>query len=150
MTNPRTRGFTLIEMLIVVTIIGIVSGFGLPRMNELMKRESTRSARREVVTLVSRARNTAAQRGCRSTLHISASTDQVWVTSCKLTGTGRDTIGTVLNTLTRYKVLLAADADSLPFAANSLGLGTGTISFTFTRDSYSNTMRVSSVGRATW
>ena len=150
MTNSRKRGFTVIEMLIVVTLIGVVSAFGLPRMNELMKRESTRSARREVVTLVSRARNSAAQRGCRATLHIDAATERVWVTVCSTTTTGLDTLGPILNTQTKYKVLMAADADSLPFAANSLGLATSTISFSFTRDSYSTSMRVTRVGRATW
>lgn len=150
MVINRRSGFTLIEMLIVMTLIGVISAVALPRMNGAMMREATRSARREVATQVTRARNAAAQRGCRATLHMDAAADKVWVTACKASGNGVDTIGPVSDLATRYKVDMAVAEDSLPFAANSLGLGTGTIGFTFTRNSYSVAMRVTPVGRAAW
>lgn len=146
----RTRGFTLIEMLIVMTLIGVVSAFSVPRVANTLRREAARSARREIATQVMRARNAAAQRGCRATLHINSSSDRVWVTVCKTTGTGVDTIGTITDVATRYKVNMIATADSLPFAANSLGLGTATIAVAFARGTYWVTMAITPVGRATW
>jgi hypothetical protein len=119
-------------------------------MANTMRREAARSARREIATQVMRARNAAAQRGCRATLHISSSSDRVWVTACKTSGTGVDTIGTITDVAARYKVNMVATADSLPFAANSLGLGTSTILFAFARGTNWITMSVTPVGRATW
>ena len=57
-------GFTLVEVLISMLIMGIVSALGIPRFSDWMNREKVRTARREVTVLLAGARSVAAQRGC--------------------------------------------------------------------------------------
>jgi prepilin-type N-terminal cleavage/methylation domain-containing protein len=129
----RRSGFTIIELLIVIVIIGTVTAFGLPRMNDAVRNESVRSARREVTTQLARAKATAVQRACRSALQIREASGRVWVEACKTTGAGRDTVGAMSNLASKYGVTISTTADSLVFAPNSIGLAPATITMTFTR-----------------
>jgi Tfp pilus assembly protein FimT len=138
-------------MLIVLTIIGTVTAFAFPRLRTTQTHEAARSARREVTTQIARAKATAMQRACRTTVQFRQATNKVWVESCKIAGgTARDTIGTVSYLNARYAVAFTTTADSLPFGANSLGLGTGAITMTFTRSGYATSLTVSAIGMPTW
>jgi prepilin-type N-terminal cleavage/methylation domain-containing protein len=144
------RGFTLIELLIVVSLIGGMMALAFPKYSQATSKEGTIGARREVVTQVSRARSVAAQRGCRATLHLSAASDRVWVTSCRISGGGIDTVGMVSGLRTRYNVDFTSSADSLVFSPTSLALGTGSIALGFSRNGQSSAMRITSIGRPVW
>ena len=146
----KRNGFSLVELLIVISIIGVMAAFAFPKMQQQIIHEGVRGARREVATQLMRARAAAAQRACRATVHMDASTARVWVTACKMAGTGLDTVGPISQLASRYTVTMTSDADSLPFAANSLGLGTGTIGMTFTRSGYTLGLRITAIGRAVW
>lgn len=153
--SPHSRwsrsGFSLIELLIVITMIGVLVGVSYPRVARTIDREAVRGARREVVTQVARARTIASQRGCRSTVHFDAATDRVWVTACPISGTGAAvTVGTVSQLSGRYRVDFAASAASLDFLPTGLGIGTTGITLGFTRGEASAALTVSSVGRASW
>jgi prepilin-type N-terminal cleavage/methylation domain-containing protein len=149
LTGSR-RGFSIVELLIAMTLMSAMLALAYPRFDSARMRESTISARREVANQVARARTAAAQRGCRATLHLNSTTERVWVTACRATGTGIDTIGQVSNLSVRYTVNLTSTADSLGFAPTSLALGTTAITLTFARGTQSSTMTISSIGRATW
>jgi prepilin-type N-terminal cleavage/methylation domain-containing protein len=144
------RGFTLLEVLIVLTIIGTVTAFALPRVRGAQNEEATRSARREVTASLARAKGTAVQRGCRATLHMRTDVPRVWVTACKTTGSGIDTIGGVSFLSARYGVTMTSSADSLPFAPNSLGLGTAAITMGFTKSGFTSSLQLTPVGRPIW
>ena len=146
----QKRGFSIIELLIVMSIIGVMAAFAFPKMQDAIIHEATRGARREVATQLMRARAAAAQRGCRATVHMDAATTRVWVTACKVTGTGLDTLGPFSRLDVKYNVTMTSTADSLPFAANSMGMGTGTISMAFTRSGYTSSLRITAIGRAVW
>lgn len=146
----RPRGFTLIELLIVVSLIGVMIAVAFPRFQSALASEARVGARREVVAQLARARSAAVQRGCRSTLHLSAGTDRVWVTACKISGSGVDTVGMVSNLAGRYRVDLTSSASTLDFAPTSLALGTASITLGFARSGQTTSMTVSSIGRATW
>jgi prepilin-type N-terminal cleavage/methylation domain-containing protein len=144
------RGFSMIEILIVMVVIAGMLTFAYPRFSQATELEAIIGARREVVAQVSRARSTAAQRGCRTQLHFRADTDRVWVTACRTTGTGMDTVGTISDLRARYNVDFGVTADSIGFGPTSIGLATAPINMTFTRGVSTRTMVLSSVGRPSW
>src|SRR3989441_13291112 len=73
----RRSGFTTIEMIIVVAIIGIITLIGFPKIRQTLDKTNLRSARAAVGTLAGTARAAAIQRGCRSALHFAAATNAV-------------------------------------------------------------------------
>src|SRR5438552_4788870 len=84
--NPRTggiamrrSGFTTIEMVIVVVLIGIIAMIGFPKISKTLDKTNVRSARDAVGTLAGTARAAAIQRGCRTALHFTGNT--AWVTT---------------------------------------------------------------------
>src|SRR2546430_6794078 len=79
----RRSGFTTIEMVIVVVLIGIIAMIGFPTISKTLDKTNVRSARDALGTLAGTARAAAIQRGCRSVLHFTGNT--VWVTDRKST-----------------------------------------------------------------
>ena len=65
-------GFTTIEMLIVVAIIGIITLIGFPKIRRTLDKTNVRSARTATGTLVATARAAAIQRGCVGVVHFTA------------------------------------------------------------------------------
>ena len=89
-------GFTLIELIMVVVIIAIGTGFALPTLKDTYYKEAVRNARRVGLTQIARARGAAANRGCQAVVHGTNGIDgRIWVTSCTADGTGVDTVGNV-------------------------------------------------------
>ncbi|MGH7567989.1 MAG: GspH/FimT family protein [Gemmatimonadales bacterium] len=90
----RKSGFTTIEMIIVIIIIGIVAAIGFPRMKESVEKQNRRAMRAALVGYVAIARSAAVARGCRSSVHfVSGPNSRVWVTSCLTTNpAARDTL----------------------------------------------------------
>ena len=78
------RGFTTIEMIIVVVLIGVIASIGFPRLRRGLEKQRIRNTKALLATMVATARGTAIQRGCVARLNIA--TDSVWVTACGLTG----------------------------------------------------------------
>jgi len=65
---PFTRGFTLAELLIVLTILAIVSAFAIPSFTSLVKKSRQKTELSELISLINLARNTAIQRQVSVTL----------------------------------------------------------------------------------
>ncbi|HTD71727.1 MAG TPA: prepilin-type N-terminal cleavage/methylation domain-containing protein [Gemmatimonadales bacterium] len=116
----QRSGFTTIEMVIVVVLIGLIAMIGFPKISKMLDKTNVRSARDAVGTLAATARAAAIQRGCRSALHFTASPSTVWVTTAcpaKL-----DTVSGVQNFTTRFKVTLAASRDSVQYDPRGLSM----------------------------
>ena len=78
------KGFSTIEMIIVVVLIGIIASIGFPRLRRGLEKQRIRNTKALLATMVATARATAIQRGCVATLNFAV--DSVWVTACGLVG----------------------------------------------------------------
>lgn len=76
----RRTGFSTIEMIMVVVLIGLIGAIGYPRLRRGFEKQNIRSAKALTATLVATARGTAIQRGCAATLNMTS--DSIWVTAC--------------------------------------------------------------------
>lgn len=121
----RRSGFTTIEMVIVVAIIGIIALIGFPKIRRTLDRTNVRSARDALSTEAVIARSAAIQRGCRGVIHFtSGASATVWVTTqC---GAKVDTVAGVEPLATRFKVTLAATRDSVQYDPRGLSLDNAT------------------------
>ena len=74
------KGFSTIEMIIVIVLIGLIASIGFPRLRDGLEKQNVRSAKALIATLAATARGAAIQRGCSATLNLTV--DSVWVTAC--------------------------------------------------------------------
>ena len=118
-------GVTFLELLIVLTIMGVMTAMSLPKIFNVLHQTSARSARVGFGTLVSTARSVAVQRACTATLHFTTgSAGLVWVTACKGGGlTGTDTVGVVDKLAVRFGVSIASSSSSLQFDSRGISIG---------------------------
>jgi prepilin-type N-terminal cleavage/methylation domain-containing protein len=120
MGMSKTRGFTLIELIVTMIIIGLVIGFSAPSIKDGMEKINVREAKVSMANYVARTRGSAVARGCSTTLNITTGTaGKVWITSCKSGDVGRtvavDTVGTVDLLAARYGVNLSSTTNALTF-----------------------------------
>jgi prepilin-type N-terminal cleavage/methylation domain-containing protein len=113
-------GFTAIEMVIVVVLIGIIAMIGFPKISKTLDKTNVRSARAAVGTLAATARAAAIQRGCRSVLHFTATPSTVWVTTACPTKV--DTVSGVQDLQARFKVTMSASRDSVQYDPRGLSM----------------------------
>src|SRR5438034_10782028 len=106
----RRSGFTLIEMITVVALIGMMVLIGFPKIRRALDKTNVRATRDALSTQAAIARAVAVQRGCRSVLHVtSGSAATVWVTTqCRAKV---DAVGAVDNVGERVSGSLAATGD---------------------------------------
>jgi prepilin-type N-terminal cleavage/methylation domain-containing protein len=151
------RGFTFIEIMIVMVIIGVIASFGIPRIRDSMTKVNIRSARVGFSLLAVTARQAAVARGCRGVLHItSGSNGKAWVTVCKLTATGNvgttvDTIGVPTSLSSRYGVSLASTVDSIQYDPRGISIGytRAVVTFSASGTSYIDSAVVNAIGKVT-
>src|ERR1051325_2442969 len=119
-TCMKRSGFTTIEMVIVVVLIGIIAAIGFPKIRQSLDKANVRSARAAVGTLAATARAVAIQRGCPGVMHFLATNATAWVTrSCPTKvapGSG------VQQLSTRYKVTMVATRDSVRYDPRGLSV----------------------------
>ncbi len=78
---PRRPGFSLVEVLLVVVILGLMMAMALPRITEMKSKSSLRAARQGLSSLFATARAAAVQKGKVATLTMSGTTASVVVLS---------------------------------------------------------------------
>jgi len=146
----RQRGFTFVEILIVMVLIGIIASLGIPRIRGAIYAQNVRSARVLAGTLVVKARAAAIQRGCASAVHFTSGTaGKVWVTTCKPNSSvGLDTLGGLESIAARYSVTFSPSSDSVRYMPNGLALNNNAgTTLKFVSSTYSDSVVINSVGK---
>lgn len=140
--HPRA-GFSLIELMIVITIIGLMLAMAMPRIQDTLVRRNLQGSRAAVVNLYARARVTALQQ--RRTTTVNFNGTSAWITAPRAAG-GLDTVGAVTNLLTQYGVAVAATGNITITPTGLVNAGTP-IQINVTKSGKSDSVMVSGYGR---
>ncbi|GAC1690645.1 MAG: hypothetical protein NVS9B3_09230 [Gemmatimonadaceae bacterium] len=136
-------GFTLLELMIVVAVMGVLVMIGLPKLHAIQQRENMRSATTHMSSLIATAQAAAVRRGRPTALRVRS--DSAWVTL--------DSNGTMLQLTvpvsfkTAYSATLQPVPDTIVF--NSRGfpsLLAGTAKLGITANGASDSVCVSRLG----
>ena len=148
--HGRAAGFTLVETLMVVVILGTVALIGVPRVQSGLNSTNLRGARTTFVNLIAKARASATQTSRVTLLKIEGNNAYVLARPrmVPLAGSTADTVGTVQPLDQLYGVTLTAAVDSIRFDPRGLGsgFGSGTV-FQLSRDGHTDSIRVDGLGR---
>ena len=123
------RGFTLLELMIGLAIIGVLTLTALPAITRIGDRAQVKSARTAAVNHLSSAR-LAAQHGGRLVV-FKVSGGRLWAEAQpRLVPAGLstlDTVGAVTNLAVEFRVGVTSTLDSIVFDPRGYGTGTGKI-----------------------
>ncbi len=153
MKREKRSGFSLMETLVILLVLGGVAGTALPRIRGAWEQFAVRGAADQFISAHQKARTAAVRFGGVAELHIDASTDRFWVQiDTTASGTGvMDTIGSVVD-LSENKVDLRATRSLLCFDPRGLIAAaagcptTGSLAIGFSRGSWSDTLNVTASG----
>jgi prepilin-type N-terminal cleavage/methylation domain-containing protein len=134
-------GFSLLEMMIVLVMVGILTAMSVPKLTAMGERISVHSAGAEILAELATARQTAIAHGTRVAVRIEALSGRVTVAS------RTDTI------LTRrvgaaHHVTLSVTRDSIAYSPTGLGYGAANTRIIVRRGHAADTIFVSRLGRA--
>jgi prepilin-type N-terminal cleavage/methylation domain-containing protein len=147
----KQRGFSLIEMLVVVVVLGVATLIGLPRIGAGMNKANVRGARTTLINLLSRTRIAATETNRITVLKVEGNNVSILLRPRRLPGAGdADTLGEVMRLGDAYGVTITAPIDSVRFDPRGLaaGFGSGT-TFLLTRNGVSDSVRIDGLGRIT-
>jgi prepilin-type N-terminal cleavage/methylation domain-containing protein len=149
----RQGGFTLLEVIITMSLLAILAALGTPKLSAELRRRTTQTATDEFATAHSLARSIAVRYGRVAQLHISPSTRSFWIDV--------DTSGNALRqratvwyihqltdsavVMTSNRTLLCFDARGIPYTAAPCEAGDAQITFTAREES--DTLNIASLGK---
>jgi prepilin-type N-terminal cleavage/methylation domain-containing protein len=134
------RGTTLIETLVVLALIGIVSGIAWPRLARTAAHAHLHSATAAVISTLGRGRALAMTRRRIVAVTIDSARAAVTVAS------DADTLVDLL-LRSEYGVTISATRDSIAFGPTGRGYGAANTTIVIARDDAADTILVSRLGR---
>jgi prepilin-type N-terminal cleavage/methylation domain-containing protein len=146
-SRKGVAGFTLVEVMIVVILVGLTSLLTAPRIATALATNNTRSARSNAIALYTQARSAATATGRVTTLTFIGNVALITATP-RLSGAGTlDTIGKPQN----FRQIYGVSVTGTPAAALSVdprGLGnSSSTTIYFQRGGYTDSIRVTGFGR---
>jgi prepilin-type N-terminal cleavage/methylation domain-containing protein len=145
----RRRGFSLVEMLIVVVIIGIMLIIGFPKMRAGMTNNNVRAARTALINMIAGARNAGSQTNRSTWVKVDGSRALVLASPRLGVGGGTmDTIGPIQNLGQLYGVTITpATPDSFRFNPTLTSLDVVGKTFIISRSGFADTVSIDGLGR---
>ena len=123
-TSTARAGFTLIELMIAISMVGILMLVGIPKAQTAFRQTQLRSSRNAVINLYQMGRTRAINENRSVTLNMDATS--VWLTAqprkVALAGSDRDTVGTVQNLNAQYGITLVPGGAT--YTVDARGLAT--------------------------
>ena len=153
MFGTQRRGFTLLEAIVVMTVMAIVAAFGGPKLSAALHRRTTSSAADQFVVTHSLSRSTALRYGRVAQLHIDAPTRRFWVdVDTSANGIGqratianvRDVSGSGL-TMSSTRTVLCFDARGIASTSGSCEAGDALV--VFSDGATADTVRTTILGK---
>lgn len=132
--------FTLLELLLVVTIIGVITGVAIPRSRHLLDRIAVRGAAGDAAAMLELARHTAMTRGDRISVDIDSSPARLTMRA------GDDTLRR-RDEKTIHGVRFTASRTPVVYSQLGMGFGVSNLTLMVTRGSAAETVTVSRLGR---
>ena len=136
------RGYTLLELAVVLAIVALVTAVTLPRFDALLDRIAVERAASELTTALAVTRNRAVMRATRARLSIAGDSlridewgDRTWVAATRWPGPDQ------------HRVALTASNPVVIFDPRGLGWGLANTRVVLQRGSQSATITMSRVGR---
>jgi len=77
-SNLSQRGFTLLELLIVIALIGILAAIAVPNFQEMVKRNAVVSQNNELVALLNTAKSEAVRRSTAVRINVEGLDSGAW------------------------------------------------------------------------
>jgi type IV fimbrial biogenesis protein FimT len=149
----RSSGFTLLEIIITMSLLAVIAAMGAPKLSAALRRRTTQTAVDEFVTAHSLARATAVRYGRVAQLHISPSTRSFWI-DVDTSGTSAGQRATVWYThkipdtavvMSSNRSILCFDARGLPSTTAPCEAGDAQIIFTALDKA--DTVNIASLGK---
>ncbi len=149
----RKNGFTLVEMMIVVVLIGAVTLIGWPKVASGLAKNNLRSSRTTLANMFTKARAFAVQSNRRTSINFNGNNVVITATP-RLTAGGSgtvDSIGAVEKLSEIYGVSLTPPSGVTAVAYDPRGFASLTSSRTFfvARNSKTDSVTVDGLGRVT-
>jgi prepilin-type N-terminal cleavage/methylation domain-containing protein len=149
----RKNGFTLVEMMIVVVLIGAILLIGWPKVASGLAKTNLRSSRTTVANMFAKARAFAMQSNRRTWINFNGNNVVITASPRTLGGVGNtvDSIGGVEKLSEAYGVTLTPPGGVTPYsvAYDPRGFGSlgATQTFVVTRNSKRDSVMIDGLGR---
>ncbi len=144
--HSHRSGFTAIEMIIVIVIVGIMMTIALPYLRNSSAKASVRGAADEISRLYAMGRAVSIQRGKTAKLALNSGASTAVILAAKVNATGWDTIGAVENLNSRYGVTFTESADTLYFSPRGIGVNLSNTLIIITNNAFSDTVIIYPTG----
>ncbi len=135
------KGFTLIEMALVLVLIGILAGLSGPRLAGYVDQLAVRRAKDETAAFYNRVRISAAYRAVRL---------RIGFTEDSLTAIAEGASDSIVKSVSgpmRHDVSMTASRKEIRLYPNGLGLGAANTKLVFRRGAASDSLTISRLGR---
>ncbi|MEO6865959.1 MAG: GspH/FimT family pseudopilin [Gemmatimonadaceae bacterium] len=133
-------GFSLLELVVVATIIGVAAGVAIPRTRYLIERIAVRGAADDAAAMLELARHTAMMRGDRISVDIDSAPARLTMRA------GNDTLRR-RDEKAIHGVRYAATRPSVVYSQLGMGFGVSNLTLVVTRGTAAETVTVSRLGR---